>query len=231
MNSVFLCCSLVKSTLYILWLECSVGMCNVYCICSAVRECRVGTKELVYKLSSPNWRTSYILQSSVFRNISTCGPLKVKHNFGGTCRLHLQSRRITKQETSVKASGKQSLKIPLKMEATCSSEMLVDFHRKSRHCVPEDRTLTATAVRTSRPTSFIFSTYCLSAAFACRCKQFVEQGQLIVFLLQESAATPLSPLGRILSGNQIHPEFLVFLYQSGPERIPTKLAEGESGHK
>jgi hypothetical protein len=40
------------------------------------------------------------------------------------------------QETSVKAVGK-----PLKMEAICSSEMLVDLQRDTQHFMPEDTTL------------------------------------------------------------------------------------------
>jgi hypothetical protein len=37
--------------------------------------------------------------------------LKVNQRFGGTCRLHLQVEEQAKQETSVKAGGKQGLTI------------------------------------------------------------------------------------------------------------------------
>jgi hypothetical protein len=61
-----------------------------------------------------------------------------------------------KQETSLKAGGKQSLvwlppaftlvsylaySSTLKMEATCSSETSEDFQRTTRRYIPEDRTL------------------------------------------------------------------------------------------
>jgi hypothetical protein len=41
-------------------------------------------------------------KSSIFLDITPCNPLKMNPLSGGTCRLHLQGRRISKQETSVK---------------------------------------------------------------------------------------------------------------------------------
>jgi hypothetical protein len=45
----------------------------------------------------------------------------------------------------------------LKMEATCSSEMSVDFQRATRRHIPNDTTLIITAVKTSNPTSLMAS--------------------------------------------------------------------------
>jgi hypothetical protein len=36
------------------------------------------------------------MKSSIFWDITPCSPLKVNRRFGGTCRLHLQSRRISR---------------------------------------------------------------------------------------------------------------------------------------
>jgi hypothetical protein len=59
-------------------------------------------------------------KSSIFWNTTPCSSLKINRRFGGTCRCHLHSRRISraryKHESQVPAST-------LKMEAICSSEM------------------------------------------------------------------------------------------------------------
>jgi hypothetical protein len=47
------------------------------------------------------------MKSSVSWGITPCRPLRVNRRFGGTCRLHIQGRRIS-QETRVKAGGEQS---------------------------------------------------------------------------------------------------------------------------
>jgi hypothetical protein len=52
--------------------------------------------------------TAVVMKSYIFWDITSCSPIKVNRRFGGTYRLHLQGRRITKQKTSVKAGGKQS---------------------------------------------------------------------------------------------------------------------------
>jgi hypothetical protein len=39
--------------------------------------------------------TAVIMESCVFWDITPCSPVKVNLRFGGTCRLHLQSRRIS----------------------------------------------------------------------------------------------------------------------------------------
>jgi hypothetical protein len=48
------------------------------------------------------------MKSTIFWDITPCSLLKVNRRFGGTYRLHPQIRRISQQETSVKAGGEQS---------------------------------------------------------------------------------------------------------------------------
>jgi hypothetical protein len=40
--------------------------------------------------------TAVVMNSSLFWYITACSPLKVNWRFGGTCRLHLQGRKINK---------------------------------------------------------------------------------------------------------------------------------------
>jgi hypothetical protein len=49
------------------------------------------------------------MKSTIFWDITPCSPLSVNRRFGGTYRLHLQVRKISQQEISVKAGGKQSI--------------------------------------------------------------------------------------------------------------------------
>jgi hypothetical protein len=46
--------------------------------------------------------TAVVRKSSVFWDIMSCSPLKVNGSFRGTCRLHLQGRRISQSKTSMK---------------------------------------------------------------------------------------------------------------------------------
>jgi hypothetical protein len=112
--------------------------------------------------------TAVLMKSSVLWGITPCSPLKVNRRFGGTCRLHLQGRRTSKQETNVKQVASRVILcnpkfrqvdcsawyltcftlvswlacyLTLKMEATCSSESSVDFQRTTRRYIPEDKTL------------------------------------------------------------------------------------------
>jgi hypothetical protein len=43
--------------------------------------------------------TTVIVKSSVFWDITPCSPSKVNRSFGGTCRLHLQGRKINQRES------------------------------------------------------------------------------------------------------------------------------------
>jgi hypothetical protein len=40
--------------------------------------------------------TAVVTKSSIFWDITPCSPLKVKRRFGGTYRIHLQGRRISR---------------------------------------------------------------------------------------------------------------------------------------
>jgi hypothetical protein len=78
-------------------------------------------------------------KSSIFCDIAPCSRLKVSHSFGGTCRFHLQIRRISQARNQREAGIKQSLAYSsiLKMEATYSSETSVGFQRTTRCYIPE----------------------------------------------------------------------------------------------
>jgi hypothetical protein len=77
-----------------------------------------------------------VMKSSIFWDITPCRLLKVNGRFGGTCRLHLQGRRISKARNQ-----RETGCTTLKLESTCSFEMSVDFQRAARLYIPEDRTL------------------------------------------------------------------------------------------
>jgi hypothetical protein len=75
-------------------------------------------------------------ESIIFWDITPWTPLKVNRRFGGTYRLHLQSRKISR------ARNQRSVYFPtLKMEAICLSETSVDFQRTARRYIPEVCTL------------------------------------------------------------------------------------------
>jgi hypothetical protein len=52
--------------------------------------------------------TAVVMKSSIFWNITPRSPLEVIRSFRGTCRLHLQGRRISQAKTSLKEDSKQS---------------------------------------------------------------------------------------------------------------------------
>jgi hypothetical protein len=76
-------------------------------------------------------------------------PLKVNRHFGETYHLYLQDRRIREARNQCEAGSKQSFMLIsllayssiLKMQATCSSEMLLDFQQTTRRYIPAHRTL------------------------------------------------------------------------------------------
>jgi hypothetical protein len=83
------------------------------------------------------------MQTSMFWDITTYGLLKVNWHSGGTCCLHLQGWRVSwaKQATCFVLVSCLAYSLTLKMEATCSCKMLVDFQWTSQRYTPEDRTL------------------------------------------------------------------------------------------
>jgi hypothetical protein len=52
--------------------------------------------------------TAVVMKSSIFWDIMSCSPLKVTPRFGGTCRLHLQIRRMSQTTNEREAGCKQS---------------------------------------------------------------------------------------------------------------------------
>jgi hypothetical protein len=106
---------------------------------------------------------------SIFRDITSCSPLKVNWSFGGSCCLHLQFRRISHVRNQREAGGKLLITAfmlvfclvyfsTLKAEVICS-ETSVDFQWTKRRYIPEDSTfhsLTAT-IRTAavRPVTLL----------------------------------------------------------------------------
>jgi hypothetical protein len=88
------------------------------------------------------------MKSSVFWDITRCIPFKANRRFGGTCRPHLQGRRISRARNLWLCSKLafalvccSSYYSTLKMKVTCSSETSVDVQRTTRNYIPEYRTL------------------------------------------------------------------------------------------
>jgi hypothetical protein len=79
-----------------------------------------------------------VLYFTIFWDIMLCSPLKVNWRLGGTCRLHLQGQRINQARNQCEACSKHAYSLTVKMEATCSCEMLVDFQQTARRYIPED---------------------------------------------------------------------------------------------
>jgi hypothetical protein len=88
------------------------------------------------------------MKNSIFWDAALCSPVKVKIPFGKTYRLHLQGRRVSQARNQHEVNSKQisscchlAYYSTLKMEAICSSETLVDFHRITQHWISRDRNL------------------------------------------------------------------------------------------
>jgi hypothetical protein len=47
-----------------------------------------------------------VMKSTIFWDVTPCSPLKVNRRYGGRYGLHFQGRKISQQETNVKAGGK-----------------------------------------------------------------------------------------------------------------------------
>jgi hypothetical protein len=75
--------------------------------------------------------------SSVFWDMTACSLLKVTWHFTGTCLLHFQGCRVS-QGRNWHEAGDMIYTSALKLEATCSSKMLVDFQWTAWHYVLED---------------------------------------------------------------------------------------------
>jgi hypothetical protein len=91
--------------------------------------------------------TAVVMTIFVFWNIAPCSSVNVSWCFRGSCRLHLQGRRVNQARNQHEIAyfmlvclllGLPSIE---NMEAKCSSESSVDFQRTIRRYIPEDRTL------------------------------------------------------------------------------------------
>jgi hypothetical protein len=84
--------------------------------------------------------TAVIMRSSIFWDITPCSPLSVNRRFGGTYRLHLQGRRISRALLAIFSHAcffAHLIFFTLKMEAICSSETSVDTQRTTWRYSPE----------------------------------------------------------------------------------------------
>jgi hypothetical protein len=52
--------------------------------------------------------TAVVIKNYIFWDITPCSLLKVNRCFGGTCRLHLQRRKISQPRNQHEASSKQN---------------------------------------------------------------------------------------------------------------------------
>jgi hypothetical protein len=85
--------------------------------------------------------TAVVKKSSVFWDITPCSPLKVNRPFEGTCRLHLQGRRISQARNQLGSACHLCYLVyssTLKMKVTCSSETSVDFQGAAWRYIPEN---------------------------------------------------------------------------------------------
>jgi hypothetical protein len=68
-----------------------------------------------------------VIKVSTFWDIMRCSLLKVNRRFGGICYLHLQGIEISQARNQREAGSFTLVSAILKMEATCSSEISVNF--------------------------------------------------------------------------------------------------------
>jgi hypothetical protein len=51
--------------------------------------------------------TAVVMKSPIFWDITPCSPLQLNRRFEGTCRLHLQGRKISQGRNQYEAVSKQ----------------------------------------------------------------------------------------------------------------------------
>jgi hypothetical protein len=89
------------------------------------------------------WGDMAVLKTSFLWNITPCSPLKVNRRFGGTYRLHLQSRRISQARNQLGA-GSIAFLFGLFFypeDGDMFSETSVHFQETTRRYIPEETTL------------------------------------------------------------------------------------------
>jgi hypothetical protein len=109
-------------------------------------DCKFVQQENMLYEFRPNALVIYLIvydsKSYIFWDITPCSPLNANQSSGGTCRPHLQGRRISQASracfTLDSCLGYSST---LTMEATFFSETSVDVQRTTCHYIPEDKTL------------------------------------------------------------------------------------------
>jgi hypothetical protein len=95
----------------------SLAIAGYEVLVAVVTKCTVGFEVL----------TAAVTESSIFWDITQCSTLKVNRRFGGTCRLHLQGRRIRQARNQ--------------REECSTACCLLHFRWTTRTYIPEDITL------------------------------------------------------------------------------------------
>jgi hypothetical protein len=88
-------------------------------------------------ITTPNNKVKSTLNSSTFRDITQCSPLKVNGHFGETFRPHLQGRRKSKIKVRNRLHEYLFYAIP-EDGRDIFLETSVDFHQTTRRYIPED---------------------------------------------------------------------------------------------
>jgi hypothetical protein len=86
-----------------------------------------------------------VMKSPVFWDITRCSPFKIHQSFGGTGCIHLATHFMLVPFLAYSST--------LRVEATCSSEMSVDFQWTTLRYIAEDRTLEFYSVSQTREPS------------------------------------------------------------------------------
>jgi hypothetical protein len=81
------------------------------------------------------------MKSTIVWDIMPYSPLKINRRFGGTSRLHLQGRRISRARNQRESRWKA-----LNVEAIRYAETLVDIKRTTPRYIPEDGTFIKTCI-------------------------------------------------------------------------------------
>jgi hypothetical protein len=111
-------------------------------------------------------KTTHIMKSSIFWDMTLCSPLKVNWCFRGTHRFHLQGQRIFwaryQHESRLCLAPASSLascsaySSTLKMEVICFCKTLVDFQRTTKRFIPKDSHDVLTMVVMKNTVMFIY---------------------------------------------------------------------------
>jgi hypothetical protein len=139
-------------------------------ICGCVDRIKLHTSNLII-----------VKRNSIFWDTTPCSPLKVNRRFGGTCRLHLQSRKISRARHQ-RGSRRQNRRCLLPAYLLVLADFFLRPWKWRRYATPKRRLqlsrlhgvisqkmvlFITTAVRASNPIEWsIFFHYCYSQAFS-----------------------------------------------------------------